>query len=160
MKLTDEERKIVEKGRYWSHWCGEEGRPDMLVDMLVKRMYEIHGSDAVRIDRYHRTTVEWENDAVAKDFALRYLFDCKSLSKCGDTRRFEGKTDEDVMRLAEEDLKVNMVELESDVYDDATGFLGGKRAYAYCADGIAGCLDFYAIFDEKGKLVSFSEHSD
>lgn len=150
MKLTEDERKLVKQGAYWSHWYQEDNdRPEMLVDRLVKRMYDIHESDAVRIDRYHKAAGEWENHVFVKDFALRYFFDFKNLPE-----------EEGMSRDAEEDLKNNMVELDRGVYDDSTGFLKGKRAYAYCADGIAGCLDFYAIFDEEGKLVSFSEHTD
>lgn len=150
MKLTEDERKLVKQGAYWSHWYQEDNdRPEMLVDRLVKRMYDIHESDAVRIDRYHKATGEWENHALVKDFALRYFLDYKNISE-----------EDDIIRRVEEDLKDNMVELDRDAYDDATGFLKDNRAYAYCADGIAGCLDFYAIFDGEGKLVSFSEHTD
>ena len=150
MKLTEDERRLAKQGAYWGHWYQEDaGRPEMLVDKLVSRMYDMHGSDAVRIDRYHKATRVWENHAIVKDFALRYFFDFKNLPE-----------EEGIVSAAEEDLKDNMIELDRDVYDDSTGFLKGKRAYAYCADGIAGCLDFYAIFDENGMLVSFSEHSD
>ncbi|MBI5355813.1 MAG: hypothetical protein HZB68_05150 [Candidatus Aenigmarchaeota archaeon] len=149
LKLTEDERKLVKQGAYWSHWYQEDaGRPEMLVDKLVSRMYDIHGSDAVRIDRYHKAAAGGDNE-IAKDFALRYFFDFKNLPE-----------EEGMVSVAEEDLNGNMTELDREVYDDSTGFLKGKRAYAYCADGIVGCLDFYAIFNEDGMLVSFSEHSD